>query len=153
MRDSKMLKLEPPKWGLIYLILAFIVSYFSPAGTIIYVPFNLLAAALIVGGVGLTGAAASLFAKEQTEIMPTSAANRKFITYGPYRITRNPMYLGMVLILTGIAFLVGALAMFIAPIALFVTINNVFIPFEEAKMERQYGAQFREYKERVRRWL
>ncbi len=97
--------------------------------------------------------AITLFRREGTEISPTSVANRKLVTGGPYRFTRNPMYLGLFTLSLGIAFWVGAWPMFLAPLALFATTNWVHIPFEEAKMRSQYGAAYEEYVMRVRRWL
>jgi protein-S-isoprenylcysteine O-methyltransferase Ste14 len=63
------------------------------------------------------------------------------------------MYLGLVLVTLGIAIWVGAWPMFIVPVAVFATVNGVHIPYEEAKMRRQFGAAFDEYMGRVRRWL
>jgi protein-S-isoprenylcysteine O-methyltransferase Ste14 len=53
----------------------------------------------------------------------------------------------------GLAFWVGAWPMFLAPIAVFATTNWVHIPFEEAKMRRQFGAEYDAYVSRVRRWI
>ena len=79
--------------------------------------------------------------------------NRKLITSDPYQFTRNPMYLGLVILAVGIAIWVGTWPMFGAPIALFATANWVHIPFEEAKMRRQFGAAYDDYVARVRRWI
>jgi steroid 5-alpha reductase family enzyme len=73
--------------------------------------------------------------------------------HGIYRFTRNPMYLGLVILTLGIAVWVGAWPMFIAPIAVFATANWVHIPFEEDKMRRQFGATYDGYVRRVRRWV
>ena len=94
-----------------------------------------------------------LFHRESTEIYPTSPTNRKLITSGPYQFTRNPMYLGLVILTLGVALWVGAWPMFIAPVAIFATANWVHVPFEEAKMRRQFGATYEDYVERVRRWV
>ena len=77
----------------------------------------------------------------------------KLIATGPYRYTRNPMYLGLVIVSLGIAILIGAWPMFLAPIAVFATANWVHIPFEEAKMRRQFGSTYDDYVGRVRRWV
>jgi protein-S-isoprenylcysteine O-methyltransferase Ste14 len=63
------------------------------------------------------------------------------------------MYLGLVTITLGIAFWIGAWPMFLAPIATFGTANWMNVPFEEAKMRRQFGAEFDAYVSRVRRWI
>jgi protein-S-isoprenylcysteine O-methyltransferase Ste14 len=97
--------------------------------------------------------AAGLFRREGTEINPTSPTNRALVTRGPYRFTRNPMYLGLITFALGVAVWVGAWPMFLAPIAVFATTNFVHIPFEEAKMRRQFGAAYDGYVARVGRWL
>jgi protein-S-isoprenylcysteine O-methyltransferase Ste14 len=94
-----------------------------------------------------------LFRREGTEVNPTSPANRKLVTNGPYQFTRNPMYLGLVIFALGIALWIGAWPMFVAPVATFATAEWVHIPFEEAKMRRQFGATYEDYVERVRRWV
>jgi protein-S-isoprenylcysteine O-methyltransferase Ste14 len=94
-----------------------------------------------------------LFRRAKTEISPTSAANQALVISGPYRFTRNPMYLGLVVLTLGIAIWIGAWPMFIAPVAVFITANWVHIPFEEAKMRRQFGAAYDGYVGRVRRWI
>jgi protein-S-isoprenylcysteine O-methyltransferase Ste14 len=83
-----------------------------------------------------------MFRRKGTEVSPTSPANRELITIGPYRFTRNPMYLGLVIVTVGIAVWVGAWPMFLAPIAVLATANWVHIPFEKAKMRRQFGATY-----------
>jgi protein-S-isoprenylcysteine O-methyltransferase Ste14 len=65
---------------------------------------------------------------------------------------QSPMYLGLVTLSLGIAVWIGAWPMFIAPPAVFATVNWVHIPFEEAKMGRQFGASYDDYVTRVRRW-
>jgi protein-S-isoprenylcysteine O-methyltransferase Ste14 len=107
----------------------------------------------IVLGIALTVAAAALFRREGTELNPTSTTNRKLVTSGPYRFTRNPMYLGLVIVTLGIAFWVGAWPMFLAPIVTFATANWVHVPFEEAKMRNQFGEAFDAYVRKVRRWI
>ena len=77
----------------------------------------------------------------------------RLIESGPYRFTRNPMYLGLVLVTLGIALCAGVWPMFLAPVATFATANWAHIPFEEAKMRRQFGADFEAYTSKVRRWI
>jgi protein-S-isoprenylcysteine O-methyltransferase Ste14 len=78
---------------------------------------------------------------------------QRLITSGPYRFSRNPLYLGgNVLIFFGAALLLGS------PTALFATaihipLMDLFIRKEEKQLERDFGEEWRRYKKRVRRWL
>ena len=148
-----MLNIPPPVWSFAYVLIAAAFSYLTGWPRIPGLPLVALAVLLVIAGISLSAAGAVLFRREGTEINPVSATNRKLVTSGPYRFTRNPMYLGLVLITLGIAFWVGAWPMFLAPIATFATANWVHIPFEEAKMRRQFGAEFDAYVSRIRRWI
>jgi protein-S-isoprenylcysteine O-methyltransferase Ste14 len=85
--------------------------------------------------------------------MPNSPENKTLVVRGPFALTRNPMYLGLVLVSLGIAFSAGSLPMFAVPVLVFATTNWVHIPFEEQKMRRQFGAAYDDYVRRVPRWL
>jgi protein-S-isoprenylcysteine O-methyltransferase Ste14 len=63
------------------------------------------------------------------------------------------MYLGVSVLTLGIAFYAGTLPFFAVPVLLFLLCNFVFIPFEEAKMQRQFSNQYTDYLRRVRRWI
>jgi len=148
-----MVKLPPPIWALIFILLAAAVTWLLGWRDVPGLRFPPLGILLVVVGVVVPAWAVWLFRREGTEIDPTSPANRKLVAEGPYRFTRNPMYLGLVLIALGIAFWVGPWPMFIAPIAIFATANFVHIPYEEAKMARQFDAAYADYVRRVRRWV
>jgi protein-S-isoprenylcysteine O-methyltransferase Ste14 len=63
------------------------------------------------------------------------------------------MYVAVVMFGLGVSFFVGSIPMFLAPIAVFLLCDRVFIPFEEAKMLRQFGETYASYTRRVRRWI
>jgi protein-S-isoprenylcysteine O-methyltransferase Ste14 len=148
-----MQNLPPPVWALGYTLIAYGITRLIGAGPIPGLPVVPLGIILIVAGVALAISAVLLFRREKTEINPTSATNRALITSGPYRFTRNPMYLSLVCITAGVAIWTGAWPMFLAPIAVFATTNWVHIPFEEVNMRRQFSADFDAYTNRVRRWI
>jgi protein-S-isoprenylcysteine O-methyltransferase Ste14 len=138
---------------LAYVLIATAISYLAGWPRIPGFPIVSLALVLIVAGVASSASGAIRFRRLGTEINPTSATNRLLVTSGPYHFTRNPMYLGLVLVTLGIASWVGAWPMLLAPVAIFATTNWVHIPFEEAKMHRQFGPAFDDYVRRVRRWI
>jgi protein-S-isoprenylcysteine O-methyltransferase Ste14 len=148
-----MLKLPPPLWGLAYLLMAAAFSYAAGWPGAAELRVISLGVVLIGLGIGVAFSAARLFRREGTDLNPTSTTNAKLVTSGPFRYTRNPMYLGLALLTLGVAFLVGAWPMFLAPLATFATANWVHIPFEEVKMRRQFGDAFDAYCAKVRRWL
>jgi protein-S-isoprenylcysteine O-methyltransferase Ste14 len=148
-----MLRFPPPVWTLIYIVVSTAISWLLAWPKIPGLPFAPLGIALVAVAPVLPLWAFMLFRREGTEIDPTSSTNRKLVITGPYRLTRNPMYLGLVMLALGIAIWVGAWPMFLAPIAVFATTNWAHIPFEEAKMRRQFGAAYAGYVAQVRRWI
>ena len=148
-----MLKLSPPIWTLIFILLGAALSWSLGWPMLPGLPLPPLGIALVAIAFIPPVWALNLFRREGTEIEPTSPTNHKLVTSGPYQFTRNPMYSGLVLLTLGIALWVGAWPMFIVPIAVFATANWVHIPFEEAKMRRQFGAAYDDYVARVRRWV
>ena len=148
-----MLKLAPPIWTLIYLLLCVSLSWSLGWPMIPGFPLPSLGIALVALAFIPPVWAFVLFRREDTEINPTSPANRKLVTRGPYQFARNTMYLGLVTLALGIAVWIGAWPMFIAPLAVFATVSWVHIPFEEAKMRRQFGAANDDYVVRARRWV
>jgi protein-S-isoprenylcysteine O-methyltransferase Ste14 len=74
-------------------------------------------------------------------------------TRGPFQFTRNPLYLSLALIYTGLATLANTLwAFFLLPVLLFIMQRGV-IEREERYLERKFGNRYTEYKAHVRRWL
>jgi protein-S-isoprenylcysteine O-methyltransferase Ste14 len=148
-----MLRLPPPIWGLIYLVLAVAASVAFDWRDI--VDLQSIALGVVVGVIGLIVMfwAASLFRAAGTELNPTSETNKALVIKGPYAFTRNPMYLGVALLSLGIALGIGSLPMFLVPVLIFATANWVHIPFEEAKMRRQFGSAYDDFTHKVRRWI
>jgi len=149
----RLMKVVPPMWIVILLGAGLVIHWLFPSR--VFMDLRCYPAAIILFLLGLFSVlwAGSLFRRRGTEILPHSPTNKLLLTEGLYRFTRNPMYLGMTLVLLGIAFFVGTLPMFLVPFAFFCLINFVFIPFEEAKMHRQFGEEYADFKRRVRRWI
>ena len=75
------------------------------------------------------------------------------VTSGVFRVSRNPMYLAMIVILIGGALAWGTLSTFIVPPALALLLSRKFILMEEAALSQAFGEKYDGYKGRVRRWL
>lgn len=76
-----------------------------------------------------------------------------FITLGPYLWSRNPIYLGLVMILSGFALYFSGLFLFLAPLVFLGLIGKIHVPHEEAKLSSRFGEAYAEYRDRVARWL
>lgn len=108
--------------------------------------------ALIGFGVGVAVSALALFARARTTIIPHGQA-AALVTSGPYRWTRNPMYVSLTALYLGAAAIMGALGPVVTlPLALLV-ISLAVIPHEERGLTRVFGAEYTAYCDRVRRWL
>lgn len=93
-----------------------------------------------------------LFKRAHVAICPT-APTKRLVTDGLYRVTRNPMYLGLVLMLAGAAIGVGTVPFYAATIVYFLIVDRVFCRYEEAKLAARFGSHYTDYAQRVRRWL
>ena len=78
---------------------------------------------------------------------------RAFVAVGPYRWVRNPMYLGGLTVLLGLALWERSPAMLLVPPAVAVLAHLLVVLYEEPGLERRFGESYREYKRTVRRWL
>jgi protein-S-isoprenylcysteine O-methyltransferase Ste14 len=85
--------------------------------------------------------------------VPTSLPTTTIVDAGPYRFTRNPIYLGMVLGLIGLAIAFNSVWLLLALAPFAVVIRYGVIAREEAYLERKFGDVYRRYRSRVRRWL
>ena len=83
----------------------------------------------------------------------TSKPTTAIVTDGPYRFTRNPIYLGMILGLTGLAVGFDSLWLIATLVVFYGVLRYGVIAREEAYLERKFGAAYLEFKSRVRRWL
>ena len=144
-------RIPPPIWALLYLILALGIDRVLRLRALLYAP--ILGAIAILGGVALSVSAVVEFRKAGTAVRPDAPVNSALVTTGIFSRSCNPMYLGLVLITLGAALIQGSLPFFLVPAIVYFTNNAVVIPYEEAKMRRQFGDSFRHYCEKVGRWL
>jgi protein-S-isoprenylcysteine O-methyltransferase Ste14 len=75
------------------------------------------------------------------------------ITEGPFRFTRNPLYLSLALLYLGIALGLGVLWPIVLLPALMLLVQQLVVLREEAYLESRFGDAYRTYRKRVRRWL
>ena len=107
---------------------------------------------LIVAGSLLFASGMWTFARARTGILLQRPAAR-VVTHGPYRWTRNPMYLGCVLIYVGAALVFNSIVAFLLLPLVIVLVTLTVIRREERYMTRQFGEAYLDYCRRVRRWI
>lgn len=145
-------KIYPP----FYLLLSIVVM----VGLYKYLPLMiyknsiiaLIGMVIIIDGLLLVFLSAYRFKREGTAIKPFKESSKLVVT-GLFAFSRNPIYLGMVLVLCGIALMLGSLSSFIIPVIFLIFIRQNFILKEEKHLFVQFGDEYCAYQKKVRRWL
>lgn len=150
-KPSWIVRVPTPIWLIALVIVAIVADRLLTIPALVqHKPVGI---ALIVLGFACSAWGRLTFKNAGAEIMPSSAAHNTLVAHGPFRFTRNPMYLGIIVIGFGAALVAGTWLMWLVPVVTFVLDNFVIIPYEERSMERAYGDEYRDYKARVRRWI
>jgi protein-S-isoprenylcysteine O-methyltransferase Ste14 len=142
----------PPVYFVVALALMGFFHRVAPGAILIQAPYHYGGAVLAALGLGLIVWALLLLRRARTAILPHGQPSALVIA-GPYRWTRNPMYLGMAGMLLGAAIFMGSITPFVVIPAFMALISDRFISSEEAKLDATFGPEFQDYKARVRRWL
>jgi protein-S-isoprenylcysteine O-methyltransferase Ste14 len=152
MAEVKKIRIKPPYIALALLLLSWLVSKLIPQLRIIDERYNNAGIVVFILGLSLTFWGFYVFKKNNTPIVPGQKPTF-MVAEGPYKFTRNPMYLGVTTALFGTAIYVGNLLSFLSPLIFFLIMNYYFVPFEENLMEKIFGKRYHNYKKKVRRWL
>ncbi len=141
----------PPVYFITGCLIIILARWILPGLNIIPFPYNLTGLIVMFAGLYPLFTAHDLFSKYQTT--QTFDKSTSLVTEGIYRYTRNPMYLGMALLLLGLSLCFRNVIGLIVPVLFFLIIDLVFIPFEEKKMEITFGESYLAYKDKVRKWI
>ena len=143
---------HPPVVTLVFLVAVYFLGRFIP------LPFSMpsvvryTGAALVIVGVLLGIAAFLEFQKARTTLDPHGSTTQ-IVTSGIYRFTRNPIYLGFLLVIIGLPLYLGFVwGIILAPVYVFL-MNHLVIQHEEAYLEGKFGDLYTSYTSRVRRWV
>ncbi|HLQ39191.1 MAG TPA: isoprenylcysteine carboxylmethyltransferase family protein [Planctomycetota bacterium] len=142
----------PPQWFLAAMAALLLLHQVVPGGRWIPWPYNYAGLGLVVLGGWLSLAGNLNFRRAGTPVRPFTRATA-LVVQGPYRFTRNPMYLGMVVVLAGGAFACGTATPWLVPLPFALLLDRRFIVREERFMAGLFGDGYRDYCRRVRRWL
>ncbi len=146
-------RFRPPFLALALLVAAWIVNAVWKPERLVPWPWAWLGVLIMAAGLGLIVWAIRLFRRIGTTHDVREAPSH-LVLVGPYRFTRNPMYLGITLILLAIGVLVGTWSFLVLPPLGFVaTVSFFYIRREERILEQAFGDEYRAFRRRVRRWL
>lgn len=143
----------PPVYFICGAILIILTRFVYPIG--VFKPDTIL---IVIGiiflliGLPIGFSSLYLFKKNKTTLNPNDKSNYLVIR-GPYKLTRNPMYLSMTLNLIGISLLLGSISSIVITIILVAILHFKIIPVEEKIMADTFGKPYLEYCKRVQRWI
>jgi len=150
--EMKIPRLPPLLLVLLLAITMLVLDRTLPLFRVLHPPVSYLGAASAALGVLIVLISAGLFRFRKTTINPFGEP-AVMVQDGFYRFSRNPMYLGMLLVLAGIGLWLGnVLALLLAP-AFVVIMTRWYIVREEQVLEDRFGEVYRAYRSRVRRWI
>ncbi len=150
--DAPKVRIVPPLVYLAGLVLGHLANRWLPLEVVPVQTGWIAGGILFVLGLGLAASAIINFTRSGTTIRPDRASTALVIA-GPYKFTRNPMYLGMAVAYLGLAIADRSLASLILLPVVLLIIRWAVIANEEAFLERRFGSTYTNYKTRVRRWL
>lgn len=148
-----MQKLLPPILFVILILLMGVATAILAPRQFIPYPYNIAGTALLLPGLAISLYHSRLFRRLGTNVM-TFGEPDQFVTTGLFRFTRNPMYLGMVIALLGMAVLLqGAIFSFVLVVLFAVITDRWYIRFEETAMAAKFGERYAAYCRQTPRWI
>lgn len=145
-------RFPPPFMYLISIAVGVGAEFLYPLTLLPGTPGRVVGGALIVASVGLILWAVRSFKREKTAVEPWKPTST-IIVRGPFRFTRNPIYISLSGIQAGIAFAANSPWILIALVPVLVIVNFAVIGREERYLERTFGETYLAYKGSVRRWV
>lgn len=146
------MKIPPLVQLAICVVIASILAAYLPIMSF-HSPSWLVVVGTVVGVTFLIPAVMS-FIRHKTTVNPRSPSNTtSLVTSGIFSISRNPMYVGMLLLLLSFILWLGEVSAFIAAVIFYISIDQFQIRSEELSLREKFGEAFTEYTKRVPRWL
>ena len=142
----------PPMWLALGIIVQFVCNEYFPGSRFTSLGGQVVGSAVLLAGLAILVFAGGLFKQADTDLIPFKDV-RALVTTGVYRFSRNPMYLGMALVLVGCAIVVGVATAFVVPVVFVIIIQYRFILPEEQMLLGLFPEEFPAYCQRVRRWI
>ena len=150
--DSAQVRVPPPLAVLAAILVSWIVHLIHPIPVFHESINGFLGSVLFASGLLLALLCVGLFKAQGTGLPPWKPST-KVVHGGPYRFSRNPIYIGLLIAYLGVIVLINTVWGFVLLIPLFFFFNNYVIPKEEKYLESKFGDEYRAYKTKVRRWI
>lgn len=151
MTDAPKVRIWPPLIFAAPLLAGYGLERLAPGSAFPGPAWNFAAYALAAVAIALAGWAVVTFRRAKTAIEPWKAASR-LVTNGPYAFMRNPMYVALTLLTVSVGVALDwPWAVALVPVAVIAT-DRLVIRHEEAHLAHAFGAAYRDYCARVRRW-
>ncbi len=144
--------IHPPLVALFYIVLAYLLGWFIPVPLTVPALLKNIGFAFVIIGFLLGLAAFNEFRKARTTVDPHGSTSQ-LVTTGIYRFTRNPIYLGFLLMIIGLPLNSGLYWGVVMALVYVVTMNRLVIEHEEAYLEKKFKDAYTSYMSHVRRWL
>lgn len=144
------MKITYPPVILLCGLIAQVVLYFTfPVLVNLSILFGIL---ILIIGISLVYISLRKLSKMKTTFIPDGKPE-KLVKDGPFRFSRNPIYLGMLLILVGVSISLQSFSSLMISIVFGLIINFTWIKHEEKKLEDIFDSEWEEYSKKTRRWL
>jgi protein-S-isoprenylcysteine O-methyltransferase Ste14 len=142
----------PPVWLIGFMVAAWAIDRGLPLVEAFGPVYRAAGGLLMLAALALIAWSALWFWRKKTTIEPHHTPSA-LIVEGPYKLSRNPIYLALLVLLVGYVLRLGSLGPVILPFAYYVILTRRFIEPEEAGLRRLFGAEAHAYLQRTRRWL
>ena len=146
------LHVSPPIHFLVALVVMAALHHWAPGWQLIGGPARWIGLALALAGLALGLSSAGLFLRRGTPVKPFETP-ALLVTSGPFHLSRNPMYLALTIMLSGVAIFLGSLTPFLVIIVFVLVIDRTVISWEEQRLIGTFGESYREYQRHTRRWI
>ena len=145
-------RIPPPVFFLAGIVVMGLLNSYFPIGRWLHYPWRYLGIIFLVLGFSLGLGSGLYFRRLGTNPRPGAKATL-IVTTGPFKYTRNPMYLGLTTMLIGTAILLGTFSPVLVIPIFFILVQSQFVLREEKLMEEWFGEPYLEYKKKTPRWL
>ena len=151
-QDHAQVKIAPPILTLIHVLAAMLLQWLLPFPSHIQAALRWLGLLLVLAGLWLAFAAVRRFMAAHTTLDPHHPVSA-LVTQGPYRLSRNPIYLGFLLTVAGLPLVLGTYWGIALALIFPLLMNQLVIRHEEAYLSRRFPDEYTSYRSQVRRWI